>query len=84
MVGLDPFGFARKRDGFHPRGDLGDQRLDIDLREQADMAIVLVEQYFSFAYDLGDRFYVLERGAVKMSGPKAELDRDALLAGVSV
>jgi urea transport system ATP-binding protein len=54
------------------------------LREQADMAIVLVEQYFSFAYDLGDRFYVLERGAVKMSGAKAELDRDALLAGVSV
>lgn len=54
------------------------------LREQADMAIVLVEQYFSFAYDLGDRFYVLERGAVKMSGPKADLDREALLAGVSV
>ncbi len=54
------------------------------LREQADMAIVLLEQYSSFAYDLGDRFYVLERGAVKMSGPKADLDRDALLAGVSV
>ena len=54
------------------------------LREQAEMAIVLVEQYFSFAYDLGDRFYVLERGAVKMSGPKRNLDRDALLAGVSV
>jgi urea transport system ATP-binding protein len=54
------------------------------LREQADMAIVLVEQYFSFAYDLGDRFYVLERGAVKISGPKADLDRDVLLAGVSV
>ena len=54
------------------------------LREQADMAIVLVEQYFSFAYELGDRFYVLERGAVKMSGPKADLDREALLAGVSV
>lgn len=54
------------------------------LRDRADMAIVLVEQYFSFAYDLGDRFYVLERGAVRMSGAKDELDRDALLAGVSV
>lgn len=54
------------------------------LREQADMAIVLVEQYFSFAYDLGDRFYVLERGAVRMSGEKADLDRDQLLAAVSV
>lgn len=54
------------------------------LREQADMAIVLVEQYFSFAYDLGDRFYILERGAVKLSGPKAQLDRKDLLEGVSV
>ncbi|WP_143152694.1 urea ABC transporter ATP-binding subunit UrtE [Marivita hallyeonensis] len=54
------------------------------LREQAEMAIVLVEQYFSFAYDLGDRFYVLERGAVKMNGAKADLNREELLAGVSV
>ena len=54
------------------------------LREQGQMAIVLVEQYFSFAYDLGDRFYVLERGTVKMSGPKDALDRAELLAGVSV
>jgi len=54
------------------------------LREQSDMAIVLVEQYFSFAYDLGDRFYVLERGAVRTSGEKASLDRAALLRAVSV
>ena len=54
------------------------------LRDRADMAIVLVEQYFSFAYDLGDAFYVLERGATKIAGPKEDLDRNALLAGVSV
>ncbi|MEM0991214.1 MAG: urea ABC transporter ATP-binding subunit UrtE [Pseudomonadota bacterium] len=54
------------------------------LRDRGDMAIVLVEQYFSFAYDIADRFCVLERGAVKMSGAKADLDRDALLAAVSV
>ena len=54
------------------------------LREQGEMAIVLVEQYFSFAYDLGDAFYVLERGAVTMQGAKGDLDRDALLARVSV
>lgn len=54
------------------------------LRSEATMAIVLVEQFFSFAYDLGDRFYVLERGAVRMSGAKADLNRDALLASVSV
>lgn len=54
------------------------------LRNTGDMAIVLVEQYFSFAYDLGDTFYVLERGAVTMSGKKDEVDRDALLGCVSV
>ncbi|MFK7944719.1 MAG: urea ABC transporter ATP-binding subunit UrtE [Paracoccaceae bacterium] len=54
------------------------------LRDRGDMAIVLVEQYFSFAYDIGDRFYVLQRGAVKMSGEKAALDREELLAAVSV
>jgi urea transport system ATP-binding protein len=54
------------------------------LRARGDMAIVLVEQYFSFAYDLGDAFYVLERGAVRMSGRKADLDRAELLRAVSV
>lgn len=54
------------------------------LREKGQMAIVLVEQYFDFAYDLGDRFTVLERGAVKMEGVKADIERDALLSAVSV
>ena len=54
------------------------------LREQADMAIILVEQYFSFAYDLGDTFYVLERGAVSQSGRKGDVLREDLLRGVSV
>ncbi|MEM6739505.1 MAG: ABC transporter ATP-binding protein, partial [Pseudomonadota bacterium] len=54
------------------------------LRDRGDMAIVLVEQYFSFAYDIADRFYVLERGTVKMAGAKSELERERLLAAVSV
>ena len=54
------------------------------LRAKGEMAIVLVEQYFSFAYDLGDSFYVVERGAVKLSGRKGEVARDALLSSVSV
>jgi urea transport system ATP-binding protein len=54
------------------------------LKGRGDMAIVLVEQYFDFAYGLGDRFYVLKRGRVAMSGTKAELGHDALRAAVSV
>ncbi|KIC51027.1 urea ABC transporter ATP-binding subunit UrtE [Tateyamaria sp. ANG-S1] len=54
------------------------------LRERGQMAIVLVEQYFDFAFDLGDRFTVLERGAVKLEGPKSAIKRPDLLAAVSV
>jgi len=54
------------------------------LRDQRTMAIVLVEQYFRFAYDLADTFTVLERGAVTLAGPKADVDEDTLMAAVSV
>ena len=54
------------------------------LRNRGDMAIVLVEQYFDFAYALADRFYVLKHGAVAMSGTKAEIPEADLRAAVSV
>ncbi|MEL6887551.1 MAG: urea ABC transporter ATP-binding subunit UrtE [Pseudomonadota bacterium] len=54
------------------------------LRARGDMAIVLVEQFFDFAFDLGDRFLVLERGAEKLSGRAGEIERDTLHAAVSV
>lgn len=54
------------------------------LREQGEMAIVLVEQFFDFGFDLGDRFFVLERGANRLTRTKAEADRAELLAAVSV
>ncbi|MCK0195529.1 urea ABC transporter ATP-binding subunit UrtE [Ancylobacter sp. 6x-1] len=44
------------------------------LRGKGDMAIVLVEQYFDFARELADRFIVMERGAVVMSGDGAALE----------
>jgi len=54
------------------------------LRDRGDMAIILVEQYFEFAYALADTFYVMRRGAVTTSGTKAELTKDQLMAEVSV
>lgn len=54
------------------------------LRERGDMAIVLVEQYFDFAWDLADSVIVLERGEVLMSGPKDRIDRDGAAAQVSL
>lgn len=50
------------------------------LRDRGDMAIVLVEQYFDFAWDLGDAFLVLERGRAVAQGTKAQLRREDLHA----
>ncbi|MEM0947486.1 MAG: urea ABC transporter ATP-binding subunit UrtE [Pseudomonadota bacterium] len=54
------------------------------LRDRGDMAIVLVEQFFDFAFELGDRFLVLERGSTRMSGIASEMEREKLLEAVSV
>ncbi len=54
------------------------------LRTQGGKAIVLVEQYFDHAYDLADRFVVLRRGEILMSGLKADLSREQALQGVTV
>jgi len=59
-------------------------RVIAQLRARGDMAIVLVEQYFDFARELGDQFLVLERGAEKLRGRADEIERDVLLAAVSV
>jgi urea transport system ATP-binding protein len=54
------------------------------LRARGDMAIVLVEQYFDFAYDLADQVLVLQRGSVVHSGAKSDLSRDDLLRLASI
>jgi urea transport system ATP-binding protein len=54
------------------------------LRERGDIAIILVEQYFDFAFELADRVVVLQRGEVIHSGAKADIERETLLSKVSV
>ncbi|UGV27991.1 urea ABC transporter ATP-binding subunit UrtE [Rhodopseudomonas boonkerdii] len=44
------------------------------LRSLGTIAIVLVEQYLDFACELGDNFAVMDRGAVKYSCDRANLD----------
>jgi urea transport system ATP-binding protein len=54
------------------------------LRARGDMAIVLVEQYFDFAKELADRWYVMERGEVSLSGTRADMDEAAIRRRMSV
>lgn len=44
------------------------------LKQQGEMAILLVEQYFEFARDLGDRYAVMDRGQVVLSGDIDTMD----------
>jgi urea transport system ATP-binding protein len=54
------------------------------LRDRGDMAIILVEQYFDFAWDLADDVIVLDRGTVQVASARADADVEALRAMVSV
>lgn len=59
-------------------------RVIAHLKARGGMAIVLVEQYFDFAWNLADRISVFERGRVVLSGARAELTREAVRARFSV
>jgi urea transport system ATP-binding protein len=54
------------------------------LRAEGDMAIVLVEQFFDFAFGLADRLVAMSRGAVTLSEVKANVTRDEMIARVSI
>ncbi len=54
------------------------------LRNRGDMAIVLVEQYFDFAQELADHWYVMDRGEVILSGTRAEMNEVEIRPRMSV
>lgn len=54
------------------------------LRNRGDMAILLVEQYFDFARELADRWYVMDRGEVTLSGDRASMDENEIRRRMSV
>lgn len=54
------------------------------LRARGDMAILLVEQYFDFARDLADRWHVMDRGEITLSGDRASMDEDDIRRRMSV
>ena len=59
-------------------------RVIAQLKARGDMAIVLVEQRFDFAWDLADRIVAMRGGAVIHDAPRDASDRDAVLRMVSI
>ena len=54
------------------------------LRQQGDMAILLVEQYYDFARELAQTIVVMDRGDIVLSGKREELDEAAVRRRLSV
>jgi urea transport system ATP-binding protein len=60
------------------------QKVISTLRDRGEMAIVLVEQYFEFARDLADHFYVMDRGEIVLSGGAADMEEEKVRALMTV
>lgn len=54
------------------------------LRDQGDMAIVLVEQYFDFAFELADSVAVMDKGKIVLSGRTEELVADEVRSHIAI
>lgn len=54
------------------------------LRAEGEIGILLVEQYLDFCLDVGDTFYIMERGAVVAEGPISHLNDDIVRRHLTV
>ena len=52
------------------------EKVLIKLKNQGDMAIILVEQYLEFAQRLADQYYIIDRGSVVAEGEMDKLSKE--------
>ncbi|HMP84394.1 MAG TPA: ABC transporter ATP-binding protein, partial [Verrucomicrobiota bacterium] len=48
------------------------------LRQEGQIGILLVEQYLDFCLDVGDQFYIMDRGSIVAEGPMKNLNEDVV------
>src|SRR6185436_12416867 len=61
---------------------IGDTLLKI--KKEGKISILLVEQYLDFCLNVGDSFYIMDRGAVVAEGPIAHLNDDIVKQHLTV
>ena len=54
------------------------------LRKEGKIGILLVEQYLDFCLDVGDQFYIMDRGAIVAEGPMKNLNDNVVKAHLTV
>ena len=54
------------------------------LKKEGQIGILLVEQYLDFCLDVGDNFYIMDRGSIVAEGPIAKLNDDIVKQHLTV
>jgi urea transport system ATP-binding protein len=54
------------------------------VRDERRIGILLVEQYLDFCLEVGDRFYVMDRGSIVAEGPISDLNEDIVRQHLTV
>ena len=54
------------------------------LRQEGRLGILLVEQYLDFCLEVGDRFYIMDRGSIVAAGPIQELNDELVKQHLTV
>jgi urea transport system ATP-binding protein len=65
-------------EGIQPSIILEIEKVLQKLKEETDLTIILVEQYFEFARKVADHISLIERGSVALQGAADELSDDAI------
>lgn len=56
----------------------------VKIKNEGKISILLVEQYLDFCLNIGDSFYIMDRGAVVAEGPIAHLNDDIVKQHLTV
>jgi urea transport system ATP-binding protein len=56
----------------------------LKIKKEGKISILLVEQYLDFCLEVGDAFYIMDRGAIVVEGPIAHLTNDLVRKHLTV
>lgn len=56
----------------------------LKIKREGQISILLVEQYLDFCLEVGDTFYIMDRGAIVVDGPISDLGEDLVRKHLTV
>jgi urea transport system ATP-binding protein len=65
-------------EGIQPSIILEIEKVLLKLKERGEFTIVLVEQYFDFARQIADYFFLMDRGSILLQGAADELSDESI------